>query len=440
MKKFGFAIFMLFLVLTLVVTACGKSNDEGNDNKVNNGAASGNTSGSEKIKITMVNSKSEIQPQLVAAADAFTKANPTISIEVLVTGGSQSPFEKVSTLYAAGTPATLNMMDAGDIVKFKDRAVDLSNEKWVADLAQPNQIDGKTLAFPFAIEGYGFIYNKAVLDKAVGGIFDPKTVSSTKALEELFQKIQSSGAAPLIIGSMDWSLGNHFLPIAYATQSGTDVVTFLDGLKAGTVKLKDNAQFNGLMDTFDVMKKYNMGSKSPMTVTYEASAAAVAKGEAGITFNGNWMMPEIQKSNQTTEFGFIPVPVSNDANDKNNHSIAIGATKQIFIDKDKSTEQQQAAAKKFLEWLVYDPAGQDFLVNKAGVIPAFKNITLEPKDSLPKAIKAYNNAGNAIPFGGNYVPGDHWKVLGTSMQKYLVGKEDKAALANDVENYWKHLK
>ena len=109
----------------------------------------------------------------------------------------------------------MNMLDAGDIVKFKDHAADLSNEKWVADMAQPNQIDGKTLAFPFSVEGYGLIYNKAVLDKAVGGTFDPKTINTTTSLEELFKKIQASGPAPLIIGSMDWSLRNHFL-IAYA--------------------------------------------------------------------------------------------------------------------------------------------------------------------------------------------------------------------------------
>lgn len=437
MKKLTLSALMMVLVLSLVVTACGKNSNTGSNTTVPSNTES---TGKEKVKITMLNSKSEIQQPLVTAAEEFTKANPNITIEVLATSGSQSPFEKASTMYASGTPATLNMLDAGDIIKFKDRAVDLSNEKWVADMAQTNQIDGKTLAFPFAVEGYGLIYNKAVLDKAVGGTFDPKSINTTTALEDLFKKIQASGPSPLIIGSMDWSLGNHFLPIAYATQPGGDVSKFLDSLKAGSEDLISNAPFNGLMDSFDVMKKYNMGTKSPMTVTYESSAAAVAKGDAGITFNGNWIMPEIQKSNPTGEFGFIPVPISNNASDKANSSIAIGATKQIFIDKDKSTEAQQAAAKKFLEWIVYDAAGQDFLVNKAGIIPGFKNITLEPADSLAKAIKSYNNAGNSIPFAGNYVPGDHWKDLGSAMQKYLVGKEDRAALAKEIQSYWKNVK
>ena len=275
---------------------------------------------------------------------------------------------------------------------------------------------------------------------SVGGTFDPASINTTAALEELFKKIQASGPAPLTIGSMDWSLGNHFLALAYAAQPDGNVDKFLSGLKSGSVKIADNAAYKGLLDTFDVMKKYNKGKNDPLSTTYEQTAASVAKGEAGITFNGNWMISELQKSNATGEFGFIPVPVSNNAGDKTNSAIAIGATKQIFIDKTKNTEEQQAAAKKFLNWIVYEQAGQDFLVNKASIIPAFKNITLEPKDSLAKSIKAYNNAGKSIPFAGNYVPGDHWKVLGASMQKYLVNKDDLAALAAEIADYWKNVK
>ena len=38
------------------------------------------------------------------------------------------------------------------------------------------------------------------------------------------------------------------------------------------------------------------------------------------------------------------------------------------------------------------------------------------------------------------LPGDHWAQVGGSMQKYLDGKSDKAALATDIQNYWKNVK
>lgn len=436
MKKIALVTSMT-LTLAMMITACG-GNTSSSGTATTAPAAKETATGTVKpVKITFMNSKAEIQQQIGEAAKEFTKANPNITVEVLTTADGQSPVERTSLLYASGTPATLTMLDAGDIPKFKDKSADLSGEKWVNDLAQPNQIDGKTMAFPFAVEGYGLIYNKAVVDKAVGGSFNPATINTTSALEDLFKKIEASGTAALTIGSMDWSLGNHFLAIDYATQPDGDVNKFLDSLKAGNVKMADNAALKGLMDTFDVMKKYNKGKNDPLSVSYDQTSAAVAKGEAAITFNGNWMIGDLNKVKAGGEYGFIPVPISNNASDKANSAIAVGATKQVFIDKTVNTPEQQDAAKKFLNWIVYDQAGQDFLVNKANVIPAFKNITLEPKDSLSKAIKTYNNAGKSIPFAGNYVPGDHWKVLGASMQKYLVGKADRAALAAEIQDYWK---
>ena len=444
MKKLSWLT--LVLVFMLVLSACGGNSSKNNEGNANSGASSSGSQnsqskggGSEKVKITILNSKAEIHNQMTEAAQLFMSANPDIEVEVISTTQDQSPVERASALYASGTPATLTMLDTGDIEKFADKALDLSNEKWVADLAQPFLVDGKTISFPFAVEGYGLIYNKEVLDKVSGGSFDPASINTTAKLEALFQKIEQAGIVPLYIGSMDWSLGNHFLAIAYATQPDTDVKGFIEDLKQGKADLVSNPSFNGLLDTFDVMKRYNGGKDDPMAVNYELSTAMVAKGEAAMTFNGNWLITELLKSNPEGEYGFVPVPISNNEGDHANSSVAVGATKQFFLDAEKSTPAQQEAAKKFLNWLVYEAEGQDFLVNKANVIPAFKNINLELNNSLAIAINQYNLSGKSIEFAGNFVPGDHWKVLGASMQKYLADKADRATLAAEIEDYWKSM-
>ncbi|WP_248924006.1 ABC transporter substrate-binding protein [Paenibacillus hamazuiensis] len=439
MKSFKFAKpIVLMTALSMILAACGGSNGSSGSEGKETGGNAGDSN--KPVKITFLNSKGQIQAAAEEAAKKFTAANPNIQVEVLTVASGQSPFERASVLYASGNPATLNMLDAGDIVKFKDKALDLSGEQWVKDLAQPNQLDGKTLAFPFAVEGYGLVYNKKVLDKAVGGTFDPSTIHTTSALEALFKKVEASGTAPLIIGAMPWSLGNHFLPIAYASQPKGDVSAFIGGLRTGQEKLAGNASFNGLIDTLEMMKKYNKRKNDPLVVTAEDIAGAVAKGEAAITFNGNWMISQLDSVQPNGEYGFMPVPTSNNADDKKNASIPVGATKQIFIDKTVATAAQQEAAKKFLNWIVYDAAGQDFLVNKASILPAFKNITLEPADSLAKSIKTYMNADKTLQFGANYVPGDHSKMIGAAMQKYLGGESDRAGLAAEIEGYWKNVK
>jgi raffinose/stachyose/melibiose transport system substrate-binding protein len=322
--------------------------------------------------------------------------------------------------------------------------LDLSNEKWKADAVEKslNTIDGKVLAFPFAIEGFGFIYNKPILDKAVGGSFDPSTIKTTKDLENLFKQIEASGKAPLVISPMDWSLGAHFLSLMYSAQSpdSEKVGQFINALKAGTANLANDKVFNGLMDTFDVMMKYNKDKASPLTGTYEEGPQVLGKGEVGLWFMGNWAWPQIKASDSAGgQYGFLPVPISNNPDDYGNTQIAAAVTKRLVIDKERSSPEQQAAAKKFLEWLVYGEKGQDFLVNKASIIPAFKNITLEPQDPLAKSIKDYMKRGKTLE-AMTTLPADHWAKTGASMQKYLAKAGDRATLAKEIESYWKTVK
>ena len=436
MKKSKILSLVLSAILaTSILAGCGtKDNKEGE-----NGQGS-----SKEVNITFLNSKGEIQAQMEEAAKAFTKDNPGINVEVIAAPAGGSPFEKVTSMYASGNAPSLSMLDPGDIAKFNDKFLDLTGEKWVADAADKSldvvkTSDGKVMAFPVTVEGAGIIYNKDVLDKA--GV-DPLAIKTTKDLEAAFAKVKDQGVEPLAIAPMDWSLAGHLLPIAYATQSNNseEVTKFLEGLKAGTVDLSKNAQFNGLIDTLDVMKKNNIDIQDPLAATYENDQQYIGTGKVAFWFMGNWAWPQIEEfAGENKNFGFIPVSISKNATDYGNAGIPVGVTKFIGVDKVNNNEDQQAAAKKFLEWLVYNENGQDILVNKANVIPAFKNITIEPKDPLAKSIKDYMGSGNTIQFM-TILPPDHWKLAGASMQKYLAGNIDRAELAKEIQEYWKTVK
>lgn len=401
------------------------------------------TDSTKEVKITMLNTKGEIQVQLEEAAKAFTKENPNVTLDIVPAGAGDSPFQKISSMYAAGNAPTLAMLDPNDIAKVSDKFSDLSSEKWAKDASagtlDAGKVDGKVMAFPLAIEGYGLIYNKAVLDKA--GV-DPTSIKTTKDLESAFQKVQATGVAPMVLSPMDWSLGAHYLPTVYLEQSKESGAPekFVQDLKAGKVDLKSNTVFNGLMTTFDLLKANNFDKKSPLAGTYEKAAEYLAKGQAAFWFMGNWAWPNMKSFDTANgQYGFIPVPVSNNADDYGNSQIIAGSSKFIGIDTKNNDADQQAAAKKFLEWLVYSEAGQDALVNKCSLVPAFSNIKLEIKDPLGKSIKQYLNDKKTIPTITT-LPGDHWAQVGGSMQKYLDGKSDRAALATDIQNYWKNVK
>lgn len=409
-------------------------------NKPQEQAQDATSTSQKEVKITMLNTKGEIQVQLEDAAKIFMEENPGIVLEVLPAAEGTSPFEKLSAMYGAGNAPTLAMVDPADVPKFADKFKDMSDAKWVEEASEGTlditTIDGKIKAFPLTVEGFGFIYNKGVLDKA--GV-DPNSINTQEALEDAFQKVEDSGAKALVIAPLDWSLGAHFLSLAYATQSEdfNQALELIEDLKAGTVNLADNKKFNGIMDTFEIMKKYNAEQNDPLAVTYEKGPEMLGKSEVGFWFMGNWAWPLINEFDEDkSEFGFVPVPTSNDPQEYGNTGISVGVAKVIGLDETQNTDEQQEAGAKFLEWLVYSESGQDVIVNKANMVPIYKNNAFEAVDPLARSIGEYlakeSTIKNDILF-----PGDHWAKVGGYLQKNLAGKADRAETFSSIEEYWK---
>lgn len=399
------------------------------------------------VNVTLLNSKGEIQAQLEELAAYYNKITKGVKLEIIACPVGQSPFERTMALYAAGNAPTIAMLDPADVTRFQDKALDLKGEKWVEEaidrsLDRITLSNGKLLGFPFAVEGYGLIYNKQVLDKATNGNFDPSSIRTTADLEALFKKIEASGANALVVSPLDWSLGHHYLAISYSTQS-TDsaaIDEFLVKLREGKANLAANKQFNGLLDTFDVMKKYNVDKGDPLSGTYDRGSELLGLGEVGLWFMGNWAWPNIKDFDTADgQYGFLPVPVSNNPRDYGNSQVPVGVTKYFIVDGEQSTKAQQKAAKDFLNWLVYDAKGQEFVVNQANIIPAFKNVSVEPNDPLARSLLEYVANGQTLEFI-TQLPADHWAVLGASMQKYLAGVIDRKGLTNEIEQYWKNLR
>ncbi|QWU17934.1 raffinose/stachyose/melibiose transport system substrate-binding protein [Paenibacillus sophorae] len=422
----------LFLVLLLVasLTACGGSGNSDNTAAESNGG---------KVNIVIVNGKGEIASQWEQAAKDFMAANPDITVEA-VSGAVGETVNLLDKLTASGKTVTLAMMSPDSIVnKYKDFGIDLSGEKWNQDTVYGvKDANGKVAGFPFSIEGFGLVYNKSVVEKAVGGTFDPYSINTRDKLKALLDKIQASGVKyPVAYQTENWSVANH-----YSTQflnQAEDPNTIVEQLKAGTFDLASNAVWNGYYDTMDLLvsKTYNKYGERPLGKYYDDAHLSVGKGESAILFNGNWAFDSL-KAVSGESFGFIPVPVDNNPDNPLNNKIAAGPTNILVINKAATTAQQEAA-KKFLDWLVYDQKGQDFLVNQAQVISAFKNNPNKVTNPLGVAIAEAVQAGKTLPFSSNYVKVEDWgNILAPDIQKYIAQKESRADLAKAIETYYKN--
>ena len=372
-------------------------------------------------EISVLNTKAEIQVALEEIAVIFEEKTG-IHVEIMPVTDGDSPYTKGGMLYNAGNPPTLSILDTTDVVALaEEKAEDLTDEPWTAEAeGYLTEINGKIYSFPLCVEGRGLIYNKAVIEEALGETFDPATVKTQEDLVELLDRLVAAGIEkPVSLAKEDWSLGAHQLQYVYETYDGTTdgAAQVIEQIKSGELNLRDYDRMNGFLDLFDILKKYNVAKGDPLGADYDEMAIDLADGKTAIWLNGNWAWPNLKEAgaDNDDEYGFLPYFMSNDENDFANQKIQGSASKQVMMDGQMATEDEKAAAKEFLNWLVFSELGQQLVVYRCNIIPPFQNNPYEPTDPLSRSI--YEHVQNGETFSASaIVPNDHWSILGGAMQ------------------------
>ena len=395
--------------------------------------------------ITLLNSKAEIQVALEKMAAAFQEKSG-IHVEVMPVTDGDSPYTKVVSLYNSGNPPTLSILDTTDVIALaEEKAEDLTGEAWTAEAeGYLTEVNGKIYSFPLCIEGRGLIYHKAVIEEALGEEFDPSSIRTQKDFVEILDRLVAAGMEkPVSLAKEDWSLGAHQLQYIYETHDGTTegAQDIIEQIKDGTLNLREYDRMSDFLNMFDILKKYNVANGDPLGADYDEMAIDLADGKTAFWLNGNWAWPNLKEAGAKNddEYGFLPYFMSNDENDFANQMIQSSPSKQVMLDGQMASEKEKAAAKEFLNWIVYSEIGQQMLVKTCNVIPPFRNNPYEPEDPLSRDIYEHvqeNRAFNASAI----VPNDHWSILGGAMQKYLANRCDREELIGLIEDYWAEQK
>lgn len=391
--------------------------------------------------ITLLNTKAEIQVALEEMGAEYEKKSG-VHVEVMPVTDGDSPYTKMISLYNSGNPPTLAILDTTDVIALaREKAVDLTDEKWTAEAeGYTTDIDGKIYSFPLCIEGRGIIYNKKAIEDTLGEEFDPDSVRTLDDFRELLDKLVAGGMErPVSVAKEDWSLGAHHLQYIYETYDGTSegAQKIIEEIKAGEADLSSYDRLSGFLDMFDVLREYNVAKGDPLGADYDEMAIDLADGKTAFWFNGNWAWPNLSEAGaeEDDEYGFLPYYLNNDGTDYVNSKIQGSPSKQIMLDGQVASDKEQAAAKEFLNWIVYSEIGQQMLVKTCNIIPPFQNNPYEPADPLSRDIYEKVHSGKAFNASA-IVPNDHWAVLGAAMQKYLAGRSEREELIDSIQNYW----
>lgn len=388
-----------------------------------------------QVHITIMNSKPEISEALQAGADAFGKAY-NVKVELYDTS---SPGDTLAQKYAAGDAPTIGIMDIANVRDlYGEKLADLSDQEWtrVGGRTLGAVMNGNVYGMPLTIEGMCLIYNKTAIEKTVGHAFDASQYTTLDQFKQLFSELKAGGMEyPMVLNKEDWSIGQKGYQWIYDYQDGTaaGAINFLKDVHNGKTTFEQNAVFQKTYDAFDLFIAHNINHADPLSADYDLNASYVAEGTAAFWLNGTWAWPDFEPyAVEGMEYGVCAFPYNDEPTQG---KVVAGATKFAAVDKVNATEEQQKAAKMFLNWLVFTDEGQDCLINKCGIVTAFNNIALEPNNPFNVSLKTYIDKGLVVE-NATYMPSDHRSVLAAHMQAYLDGKATRNEIAKWLDAYW----
>jgi raffinose/stachyose/melibiose transport system substrate-binding protein len=346
------------------------------------------------------NLKVEIDAALKEYAAAYDAKNGTTTRIETVGGGADYSGSVKAALQAGNMPDIFVIEGKGGYEVWKDYILDVSDQPFAADTGVGFKVDGKTYGFPVAVEGFGLAYNADILAKA--GI-DPATLTTFSALKAAFETLDAKKAdlglnavisiATSVAGGMTWVTGNQNFSAYLSAYLPYGDMSIIDKTLAGEVdkdRLTQYATFVKLLFDYadqDILLNGN----------YDANVNAFATGKTAFCHQGNWIDPNLKTMNVTFNMGYVGELFT----DEPTQSLMVAAPSWYVVN---SQGKNIAEALKFLNDMVFTPEGQDYMVNKAGMVPAFASVTLQPSGQLSQAVMKANAAGNIYSWGFGYMP------------------------------------
>lgn len=381
--------------------------------------------------VKVFNFKVEMAEQLDKLVQEYERETG-VAIEISTCGGGCDYSAGLKTKFNSGDkPDIFFVAGYTDLELWQEYLEDLSDQPWIDDmddLARPGITkDGKVYGMPLVLEGWGFIYNKALFRQA--GVTElPTTLSQ---LRKNAQQLEAAGIRPFDNGYAEWwVIGNHLVNTAFALQPDPD--GFVAAVEAGRAKLTDNDVLRQWTDLVDLTVEY--GQPDPLSTDYHEQVQSFAAGEAAMMQQGIWTQLQLDKLNPDLEIGFLPMPINDDAAAMD--KLQIGVPNYWVVNNRSSVKRE---AKAFLSWLAGTASGQR-LFHDAKLIPPFKSIRFEQGELGPLAddIMRYLQADRTLPWMWQRYPGyeANTSQMAVQVQAYIGKQIDRQRMLEEFQRIW----
>lgn len=431
MKKI---IYILLLSLVFVLTGCQKE---------------------KQITVRYLNFKPEIANVYNEIAQEYEKET---GVKVVVETAASGTYE--STLQARmGTnmaPTIFQINGPIGYLGWKDYCLDLKDTKLYNSLLDKDlaiSSDNGVYGIPNVLEGYGIIYNNAIMEKYFNAswkatdFMSVKEINSFEKLKSVVEDMQNNKdklgiegvfASTSLKSGEDWRWQTHLFNIVLNSEINISTRESFDSYV--NLEFKSLEKYKNIFDLYldnSTREKTSLG-----TVTVADSMAEFALGKCAMVQNGNWAASQVLGTNgnvvKSEDIKFMPIYMGLDNEER--QGICIGTENYLTINK-KASEEEQKASVEFLEWLYLSEKGNEYVVNDLKFIsPFFKQEEEKLSDPLSREIVkwASNSDYNNVEWEFTIIPSIAFKEdFGANLLKYSQNKLEWNKVAESVKNKWK---
>ncbi len=432
----------ILAVLAAAALALGVVNILNTGNEAPQGASAAETPASGSVYYLNFKPEQAAQWQQVAAQYTQLTGIPV----TVVTAASGTYEDALRSEMAKSAPPTLFQVNGPTGLRtWRDWCADLSDTLLFDSLQNPDfaLYDGNEVpAVAYAIETYGVIYNKALLDKycSLDGavIADASEINSFDALKAVAEDIQRRKEKVGVLGaftsagmdpSSDWRFKTHLvnLPLYYEFQK--------DGISsAESIRGTYLPQFKQIWDLY-----LNNATCPPAMIgarTAEDAASEFALGEAVFYQNGTWAYEDITAEGLADdEIGMLPIYIGADGEE--NQGLCTGSENYWCINRHAAPEDIEAT-KAFVNWLSSTQEGLRAMTDTLGLTPPFREAPQIRLNPLQQAAQDDLTSGRTpVSWVFPAIPSDNWKTnVGAAMLDYAQGTGDWAAVERAFIDGW----
>ncbi|GHU61561.1 hypothetical protein FACS189418_1410 [Clostridia bacterium] len=414
--------FMLLLISAVLLLSACTSGDS-------------STSGTNTI-VDIFNIKVEIKDQLESLAKQYEKSHEGVKINLTTVGGGQDATVALQSKFSSGDEPSIFLLGGlADVEKWQDNLADLSDSdlagKAIEGMLDGATVEGKVYGLPMNIEGYGFLINKELFEKA--GI-DVDAIGSYDDFEEAVKTLDSKKDELKMKAVFGFSAKEFWVVSQYSShftspEFDNDVQKVYE---AKNIDFRYQEQFKKYTD---LIKEYN--AQPILSLDYSTSVEEYfANDQVAIIHQGNWIIPtlnSLDKDFVENKLSILPLYVKGETEDK----IAAGPPWYWGVNKNKS-EEVVAASQDFLNWMYTDTQAMKSVTEEMEFIPAYTNFSTDSlKDSTSQKIFEYVSAGKIVPWVHNEYPDGYAQTqFYPEFQKYLNEDISWDDLMQYAKNEW----